>query len=151
MNITIHVFFLRIFSLQKIMNTVHGICSITKNAEITLEMNPTPQESLKLKDFASAGINRVSLGIQVCLSLIYRFYCTYIYIFLSFEGTIKILKQWKADSGKWLSSTHGRATLDNLGAVPCGVISICLTTSVCIENWCKHEFILECSCPIHIL
>lgn len=50
--------------IEKIMNTVHGICSITKNAEITLEMNPTPQESLKLKDFASAGINRVSLGIQ---------------------------------------------------------------------------------------
>ncbi|XP_047478804.1 radical S-adenosyl methionine domain-containing protein 1, mitochondrial-like [Penaeus chinensis] len=50
--------------IEKIMNAVQGTCSVTKNAEITLEVNPTPQESVKLKDFMSAGINRVSLGIQ---------------------------------------------------------------------------------------
>ncbi|XP_063597352.1 radical S-adenosyl methionine domain-containing protein 1, mitochondrial-like [Penaeus indicus] len=50
--------------IEKIMNAVQGTCSVTKNAEITLEVNPTPQESVKLKDFTSAGINRVSLGIQ---------------------------------------------------------------------------------------
>ncbi|XP_042860540.1 radical S-adenosyl methionine domain-containing protein 1, mitochondrial-like [Penaeus japonicus] len=59
--------------VDKIMETIHRTCSVKNNAEFTLEVNPTPQEALKLKDFAYAGINRVSLGIQVCLSLIYIF------------------------------------------------------------------------------
>lgn len=37
---------------------------IANDIEVTLEANPTSVEAGKLKDFRSAGINRVSLGIQ---------------------------------------------------------------------------------------
>jgi oxygen-independent coproporphyrinogen-3 oxidase len=36
----------------------------SKNIEISLEANPTSVEINKLKDFASAGVNRLSLGVQ---------------------------------------------------------------------------------------
>ena len=35
-----------------------------KSLEISLEANPTSIESNKLKDFAAAGVNRLSLGVQ---------------------------------------------------------------------------------------
>ena len=38
--------------------------TFANDIEITLEANPTSVESGKFADFASAGINRVSLGIQ---------------------------------------------------------------------------------------
>ncbi|WP_321393425.1 radical SAM family heme chaperone HemW [Emcibacter sp.] len=38
--------------------------SLPDSAEITLEANPTSVEAEKFRDFAAAGINRVSLGIQ---------------------------------------------------------------------------------------
>jgi oxygen-independent coproporphyrinogen-3 oxidase len=37
---------------------------LTEDAEITLEANPTSVEAAKLADFRTAGINRVSLGVQ---------------------------------------------------------------------------------------
>ncbi|WP_417317269.1 radical SAM family heme chaperone HemW [Emcibacter sp.] len=38
--------------------------SLSDSAEITLEANPTSVEAEKFRDFAAAGVNRVSLGIQ---------------------------------------------------------------------------------------
>ncbi|MFC7049777.1 radical SAM family heme chaperone HemW [Emcibacter nanhaiensis] len=38
--------------------------SLPDTAEITLEANPTSVEAEKFRDFAAAGVNRVSLGIQ---------------------------------------------------------------------------------------
>ncbi|XP_032242764.1 radical S-adenosyl methionine domain-containing protein 1, mitochondrial isoform X7 [Nematostella vectensis] len=37
---------------------------LNPNAEVTLEANPTSAESHKLRDFKTAGINRLSLGVQ---------------------------------------------------------------------------------------
>lgn len=41
-----------------------GLFSLADDCEITAEMNPTSVEIAKLKQFADAGINRVSVGIQ---------------------------------------------------------------------------------------
>ncbi|HEY6953348.1 MAG TPA: coproporphyrinogen-III oxidase family protein, partial [Bacteroidota bacterium] len=38
--------------------------SITENAEVTLETNPGTVDLDKLRDFKSAGVNRISFGIQ---------------------------------------------------------------------------------------
>lgn len=34
--------------------------------EITLELNPTNFETKRLLDFKNSGINRLSIGVQVC-------------------------------------------------------------------------------------
>ncbi len=50
--------------VENVLNEIHTLWPIHSNAEITLEANPGSVEAQKLKDFARAGINRVSLGIQ---------------------------------------------------------------------------------------
>jgi oxygen-independent coproporphyrinogen-3 oxidase len=50
--------------VEKILNKISQNWQICDNVEITLEANPTSFESEKFKNFKSAGINRLSLGIQ---------------------------------------------------------------------------------------
>jgi len=50
--------------LERIMNTVHQLFSIEKNAEITLEANPDDLSYEKLVSLKSMSINRLSIGIQ---------------------------------------------------------------------------------------
>ena len=50
--------------VEKILNLLASHFSILINAEITLETNPGTVDKQKLKAFNSAGINRISLGIQ---------------------------------------------------------------------------------------
>lgn len=52
------------FVVQGIIDTIGSIGTISDSCEITLEANPTSFETDKFKQFKSAGINRVSLGIQ---------------------------------------------------------------------------------------
>lgn len=52
------------FIVENIINHLHKLSTIDKQIEITLEANPTSVESKKFKEFANAGVNRVSLGIQ---------------------------------------------------------------------------------------
>ncbi|MBN8828610.1 MAG: coproporphyrinogen III oxidase [Sphingobacteriia bacterium] len=52
------------FIPEKIINKLAEISTLSKNAEITLEANPTSFETNKFKDFKIAGINRVSIGVQ---------------------------------------------------------------------------------------
>jgi len=50
--------------IEKILNLLASHFSIQTNAEITLETNPGTVDKQKLKAFQSAGINRISMGIQ---------------------------------------------------------------------------------------
>lgn len=48
----------------EIINELRNSFSILSDAEITLEANPGTMDKIKLKDFISAGINRISIGVQ---------------------------------------------------------------------------------------
>ncbi len=50
--------------IEKILNQLHTLYRIEPNAEITLETNPGTVDLEKLRAFRSAGINRISMGIQ---------------------------------------------------------------------------------------
>lgn len=51
-------------SVQGILDAIAGHWSIDPKAEITLEANPTSVEAERFKGYRSAGVNRVSLGVQ---------------------------------------------------------------------------------------
>ena len=50
--------------IEKILNLLSSRFAIQTNAEITLETNPGTVDKEKLRAFRSAGINRISMGIQ---------------------------------------------------------------------------------------
>ena len=50
--------------IEKILNLLASRFAIQTNAEITLETNPGTVDKEKLRAFRSAGINRISMGIQ---------------------------------------------------------------------------------------
>jgi oxygen-independent coproporphyrinogen-3 oxidase len=50
--------------IEKILNLLASRFAIQTNAEITLETNPGTVDKKKLQAFRSAGINRISMGIQ---------------------------------------------------------------------------------------
>ncbi len=50
--------------VEKILLFINKLYRFDKNIEITLESNPTNLELNKISDFKSAGVNRVSLGVQ---------------------------------------------------------------------------------------
>ena len=47
-----------------ILDTVDSHWGLEKDAEITLEANPTSSESRKFRDYRSQGVNRLSVGVQ---------------------------------------------------------------------------------------
>ncbi len=52
------------FVVEGIINKIASLGRVSDSCEITLEANPTSFETNKFKQFRSAGINRVSIGIQ---------------------------------------------------------------------------------------
>ncbi|MEM6812555.1 MAG: radical SAM family heme chaperone HemW [Pseudomonadota bacterium] len=50
--------------VKALINKAYEIWSPRQDIEITLEANPTSIEAQKFKDFKSAGVNRVSIGVQ---------------------------------------------------------------------------------------
>jgi oxygen-independent coproporphyrinogen-3 oxidase len=46
------------------MKLIYSECKLSKNAEITLEVNPGTLDEKKVKVFKNAGINRFSVGLQ---------------------------------------------------------------------------------------
>jgi len=48
----------------EIIKTLREKFNISKNAEITIEINPGTVDEQKLKDYYNAGINRISFGLQ---------------------------------------------------------------------------------------
>lgn len=51
-------------SMQRVLSAVDSVFCVDKGAEITVESNPGTLSLEKLKAYKSAGINRISLGIQ---------------------------------------------------------------------------------------
>ncbi len=51
-------------TVEAVLDAVHDLWGIPQGTEITLEANPTSVEVGKLRGFKSAGVNRVSLGVQ---------------------------------------------------------------------------------------
>ena len=50
--------------VERILTAIETACKLDATCEITLEANPTTLEATKLAGFRSAGINRLSMGIQ---------------------------------------------------------------------------------------
>ncbi len=51
-------------SIDRLLSDIRSRIPVTADAEITLEANPGTFESQKFHDFRSAGINRLSIGVQ---------------------------------------------------------------------------------------
>ena len=51
-------------TVAAIIDTIDRVWHIETGAEITLEANPTSVEAVRFGDYAKAGVNRVSLGVQ---------------------------------------------------------------------------------------
>ncbi|KAM9780038.1 radical S-adenosyl methionine domain-containing protein 1, mitochondrial [Neosynchiropus ocellatus] len=51
-------------TVSAVLDTVSKHASLSLNAEVTLEVNPTPAGRSKLTDFCHAGVNRFSVGVQ---------------------------------------------------------------------------------------
>ena len=51
-------------SVQAILDCIGKHWAVTPNAEVTLEANPTSVEATRFRGFRTAGVNRVSLGVQ---------------------------------------------------------------------------------------
>lgn len=50
--------------MDELLSSIRARVTLEPDAEITMEANPGSVEASKLSDFAKAGINRISLGIQ---------------------------------------------------------------------------------------
>jgi oxygen-independent coproporphyrinogen-3 oxidase len=51
-------------SVQAILDTIAKHWSVSPDVEVTLEANPTSVEAARFRGYRSAGVNRVSLGVQ---------------------------------------------------------------------------------------
>ncbi|KAG7505174.1 hypothetical protein JOB18_025261 [Solea senegalensis] len=51
-------------TIGAILETVSGQVDFSDRAEVTLEVNPTPEGMSKLEDYCRAGVNRFSIGVQ---------------------------------------------------------------------------------------
>ncbi|XP_054891039.1 radical S-adenosyl methionine domain-containing protein 1, mitochondrial isoform X1 [Poeciliopsis prolifica] len=51
-------------TIAKILETVSKQVNLSDEAEVTLEVNPTPVGMSKLKDYHHVGVNRFSIGVQ---------------------------------------------------------------------------------------
>lgn len=51
-------------TVETILNAISKNWSVSENAEITMEANPTSVEAERFSAYRSAGVNRISLGVQ---------------------------------------------------------------------------------------
>ncbi|CAI8044541.1 Radical S-adenosyl methionine domain-containing protein 1, mitochondrial [Geodia barretti] len=51
-------------TIQAVLNTIREQACLTENAEVTLEANPTSAQTEKLRTFKTAGVTRLSVGVQ---------------------------------------------------------------------------------------
>lgn len=52
-------------TIAALLETVSRQASLAGDAEVTLEVNPTPAATSTLEDYQRAGVNRFSIGVQV--------------------------------------------------------------------------------------
>ena len=50
--------------VDTLLDAIVGHWRVADTLEITLEANPTSSDALKFRDFAAAGVNRISVGLQ---------------------------------------------------------------------------------------
>lgn len=50
--------------IETVVETAAKIFSLTDNCEITLEANPNDADEIRMRAFAGAGVNRLSIGVQ---------------------------------------------------------------------------------------
>jgi len=50
--------------VDRMIGEIDRLWGLASDAEITLEANPTSVEAAKFRDYAAAGVNRVSIGVQ---------------------------------------------------------------------------------------
>ncbi len=55
---------MQVDSLAELMSQIRALIPILPSAEITMEANPGSADQLKFAEFKSAGVNRLSIGIQ---------------------------------------------------------------------------------------
>lgn len=60
-------------TVEALLGTIHDTWKTAPNLEITLEANPTSSEIEKFAAFKSAGVNRVSLGVQAMDDTVLKF------------------------------------------------------------------------------
>lgn len=58
-------------TIAALLETVSRQASVAADAEVTLEVNPTPVGTSKLEDYQRAGVNRFSIGVQVKTHRVY--------------------------------------------------------------------------------
>ncbi|MEA3434870.1 MAG: radical SAM family heme chaperone HemW [Thermodesulfobacteriota bacterium] len=51
-------------SIVRIIETAHSLYKLLPDSEITIEVNPGTVKPEKLKEYKSAGVNRISIGVQ---------------------------------------------------------------------------------------
>ena len=51
-------------TVEAVIDCIHDLWGLPQGTEVTLEANPTSVEAGKLQGFKTAGVNRVSLGVQ---------------------------------------------------------------------------------------
>jgi len=51
-------------TLAALLEAVHALWSVSPQAEITMEANPSSVEAGRFRDYRAAGVNRLSLGVQ---------------------------------------------------------------------------------------
>lgn len=51
-------------TIERIIQTIQKLWSLSPNCEITLEANPSSSEASRFQDYKSAGVNRLSIGLQ---------------------------------------------------------------------------------------
>jgi oxygen-independent coproporphyrinogen-3 oxidase len=116
-----------------IIEELNVLCNVTDATEITLEANPTSVEASKFRDFKTAGINRVSLGIQAlnnedliflgrehnfteamqALELASKYFHRYSFD-LIYARPNQTLRQWEAELTQALRLTDGHISLYQL-------------------------------------
>jgi len=60
-------------NMKKIINTIKENCTLDKDAEISIEVNPGTVNKEKLQQYYELGINRLSIGLQSCYNRSLKF------------------------------------------------------------------------------
>lgn len=51
-------------TIERIIHTIQKLWNVSTDCEITLEVNPSSSEASRFKDYKTAGVNRLSIGLQ---------------------------------------------------------------------------------------
>ena len=65
---------LKATEIETLLRAIHSYHSVNPKAEITLEANPDDLKKVKIKEFYTLGINRLSIGIQSFEDTILKFF-----------------------------------------------------------------------------